>query len=222
MWELGLNRHPVDRALTLASWARPDLPAHKLPELPLGSLNADLLRLREAWFGPEVRAVANCAGCGSLSELSLNTRELLSICPEGDERQRLEAGGMVFRVPNSRDLAAVASEPDPERAVLTLLARCLVGDVCGDLGALAGEVEAGLEELDPAADFEIELCCEACGASWADSLEVAGLLWDEVDARVRLLLGQIHVLAASYGWTESEILSLTPRRRALYAEMTGG
>jgi hypothetical protein len=218
-WELGLNRHPVDRALTLGSWARPDLPADRLPELPLGSLNTALLRLRETWFGPEVQAVADCPECGARNELSLHTGELLSVCPEGDERGRLEAGGMSFRVPNSRDLAAVAFEPDTDRAALALLARCLVGDASGDLGALVGEVEAGLEELDSAADFEIELRCEACGAGWADSLEVAGLLWDEVDARARLLLRQIHVLAAGYGWTESEILSLSARRRALYAEM---
>lgn len=219
LWELGLPRHPVDRALTLASWARPDLPADRLPELPLGSLNAALLRLREGWFGPEVPAVADCPGCGARNELFLDVGELLSVCPEGDERGRLEAGGMSFRPPNSRDLAAIATEPDADRSVMTLLARCLVSDASADLGSLVSEVEAGLEELDPAASFEIELQCSACGADWADSLEVAGLLWDEVDARVRLLLGQIHVLAAGYGWTESEILALSPRRRALYAEM---
>lgn len=222
LWELGLGRHPVDRALALARWARPDLPDDRLAGLPLGSLNAALLGLREAWFGTGVEAVAGCPGCGARNEVLLDTRELLAACQGGDDRGPLEAGGMTFRVPNSLDLAAVAGEADGDRAALALLERCLEGEPGGDLTALVADFEAGLEELDPAADFDIEMRCESCGVDWSDTLEPAGLLWDEVDARARLLVGQVHVLAAAYGWTEAEVLSLSPRRRALYVEMAGG
>ena len=35
LWEQGLRRHPVDRALLLCAWARPEVPGSRLAELPL-------------------------------------------------------------------------------------------------------------------------------------------------------------------------------------------
>jgi hypothetical protein len=54
------------------------------------------------------------------------------------------------------------------------------------------------------------------------ALDPGALLWDDVQAYARGVLGQVHSLARAYGWTESEVLSLSPRRRAAYLEMTGG
>ncbi len=44
LWELGQFRHPIDRALLLCSWARPDLPPDTLASLPLGRINGELLQ----------------------------------------------------------------------------------------------------------------------------------------------------------------------------------
>jgi hypothetical protein len=37
----------------------------------------------------------------------------------------------------------------------------------------------------------------------------------------RSLLAEVHSLARAYGWTESEILALSPQRRSTYLEMVG-
>jgi hypothetical protein len=58
--------------------------------------------------------------------------------------------------------------------------------------------------------------------TWMPRWIPASLLWDDVQAYARGLLGQVHALARAYGWTEHEVLSLSPRRRAAYLEMTGG
>jgi hypothetical protein len=42
-----------------------------------------------------------------------------------------------------------------------------------------------------------------------------------MDARARALLAEVHSLARAYGWTEPEILALSPQRRAAYLEMAG-
>lgn len=225
LWELGLNRHPIDRGLLLGAWARPDLPSERLAELPVGALNSALLRLREAWFGPRIEAVARCPECGTPVELDLSIPELLTVAVDGDERELLEVSGYRFRPPDSRDLAALAPAARGEGGALLLLERCCVSRPdapAPEPADLLSEVEAALEIMDPVADIELNLACLECGRAWTDSLPVVDLLWDDLDSRIRLLFEQIHTLASTYGWTESEILSLSPNRRAIYVEMVGG
>ena len=81
-------------------------------------------------------------------------------------------------------------------------------------------VEDALEAADPNADFALDLRCELCGHSGIAQLDIGELLWDEVDARARALLADVHVLAHAYGWTEREILSLGDERRAAYLAMS--
>lgn len=223
LWERGLDRHPIDRALLLGVWARSDLAPSRLAELPLGALNSALLRLREALFGPYLDALADCARCGSRTELAPAVGELLSASVDGDVRDELDLPGFRFRVPDSRDLASVASAPEAGAAALQLLERCCVdrpeGCPNSELHRLLADVEAGLATLDPAADFALVLECQSCGEAWTASLNVPELLWAEVDARARMVLGEVHSLAGAYGWSEADILALSPRRRAAYMDM---
>jgi hypothetical protein len=80
-------------------------------------------------------------------------------------------------------------------------------------------VEDALEAADPDADFTFDVRCEVCGLSGTPQLDAGQLLWDEVDACARTLLAEVHLLAGAYGWSESEILALSPERRASYVSM---
>ena len=66
------------------------------------------------------------------------------------------------------------------------------------------------------------MVCPSCSWHMDAALDPGVLLWDDVQASVRGMLGQVHALARAYGWTEHEVLSMSPRRRAAYLEMTGG
>ena len=79
-----------------------------------------------------------------------------------------------------------------------------------------------LEAADPLADPRLDVACPACGRHMDASVDPGALLWDDVQAYARSVLGQVHTLARAYGWTEREVLSLSPRRRAAYLEMAGG
>jgi hypothetical protein len=222
LWERGRTRHPIDRALLLGGFARPDLPSSRLPDFPLGVINTALLSLREASFGPRIEAYLDCERCGERLEFALDSRQLLAGTGQGDGRSELEVAGFRFRPPSSRDLAAVAGEHDVETASRKFLDRCRVdgGNTAWTEDAdLRAEVEAGLEALDPMADIALELACEACGHRWVAGLDIGALLWEEIEARARALLTEVHRLARAYGWTEPEILALSPERRAIYLEM---
>ncbi len=222
LWERGQRRHPIDRALLLGGWACPDLPPSRLADLPLGTLNAALLRLREACFGPEIQTYLDCDGCGARLDLVLDAEALSSDAGTGDASGELAVAGLRFRRPCSRDLAAVADERDPEAAALRLLEQCCIERPDGpaiDLAGLLAAVEDGLEALDPTASIELAVACEVCGHRSIVGFDIGTLLWDEIDARARALLAEVHGLAQAYGWSESEILALSPQRRAVYLEM---
>jgi hypothetical protein len=217
LWERGASRHALDRSALLCARARPELPVDAIADLPLGEITASVLRLREAWFGKRICAHVVCEHCGERLELVVSVDDLLQT--EAPVAREVEAAGVRCRLPCLRDLAAVAGERDATRCARQLLERCLV-DAASALSEIAlREVEDALEAADPNADLAFDVCCEACGHVGMAQLDAGAVLWDEIDARARTLLGEVHLLAAAYGWTEREILALGAERRASYLSM---
>ena len=221
LWERGANRHALDRTALLCAWARPDLPADSIADLPLGTVTADLLRLREASFGPRIDSRVDCAHCGAALELSLACAELLQPC---EPQAEVEVAGLRLRAPSLRDLASVADERDADHAARRILARCMLqqdADAEALDDAALRACEDALDTLDPNADIALSLRCEACGEHGSAQLDIGVLLWDEIETYARRLLQDVHALASAYGWTEGEILSLGTARRERYLAMVG-
>jgi hypothetical protein len=221
LWERGVVRHPIDRALLFVGWAAPELPPDRLGDLPLGAVNRTLLQLRETWFGCNIRAYVDCGRCGERLELALDAGRLAPAAAQNDGE--LQLAGYRFRLACSRDLAAVAQEFDVETAALELIGRCCVERPAepplSEISDLLAAIEEGLEALDPAAEISLSLACEACGHRWVAGFDIGALLWDEIDAGARALVAEVDALARAYGWTEPEILALSARRRAAYLAM---
>lgn len=223
IWESGSRRHPLDRALLCLGAALPRESFDAIASWPLGRRNRELLELHCAAFGPGLRGVVSCPNCGEKLEVSLDCRVLAGGDGglPGDGARTVNYGGHAFRLPSTRDLASVARETDPGAAALRLVEACRVGDGArrdwseGELD-LIGEQMSG---ADPLAEIRIAVRCPECGHKGEEDLDIVTFLWAEIDARVRRLLSDIHQLASAYGWAESEILSLSESRRALYLEM---
>jgi rubredoxin len=78
------------------------------------------------------------------------------------------------------------------------------------------QIEGALESADPWADLSLAFQCPACGRDGEAGFDVASYLWEEVDVSARQLLNEVHLLAQAYGWSEAEILALSPARRSAY------
>ncbi len=78
-----------------------------------------------------------------------------------------------------------------------------------------------MAQADPLAETRLALECPSCAHAWEESFDIAGFLWEEIEARARRIVFDVHALASAYGWTEAQILALSAvsRRRALYLEM---
>ena len=221
LWEAGRLRHTVDRALLLFAFARPEGDPDLLADVPLGSRNLALLRLRTALFGERMEAFVDCPGCGERQTFNLDSAGLSSL-PETSS-EPIELDGYRFRLPNSRDLAVLQAIPDEEDIATHWLQRCLLtapADNAGELpDGLAQRLEPLLEKADPAASYTMLLDCPGCDRQLEQLFDVAAYLWEELEAYAVDLLGQVHRLALAYHWSEREILSLSASRRALYLNL---
>ncbi|MEU9987716.1 hypothetical protein AB0E10_13080 [Streptomyces sp. NPDC048045] len=226
-WEAGLAEAPAGRALLLHRTARPDLDAAALPALPVGERESDLFALRRALFGERMQVRLECRACEADMEFELDAaRFARSPGPTGESAVRLTQDGwdIAFRLPSAADLTAAARAADPRAA---LLARCLVSALHEGTpqgaDALPAPVQRriaeAVEAADPGADVVLNIGCPECGTATRAELDIASYLWTELDAWARDLLLDVHLLATAYGWSEPEILALSPLRRRYYLEL---
>ncbi|MFI6007778.1 hypothetical protein ACIBAG_02950 [Streptomyces sp. NPDC051243] len=229
-WEAGLAEAPTGRALLLHRTARPDVDAASLPVLPVGEREADLFALRRALFGERMQVRLACSACGEDMEFDLDAgefaRSLGGPGTPGDSVVRVRQDGwdVEFRLPGVADLTAAARAADPRAA---LLARCLVSAVRDGSAVAAADlpvpvqrrIAQAVEAADPGADVTLNVGCPECGEATRAELDIASYLWTELDAWARDLLLDVHLLATSYGWSEPEILALSPLRRRYYLEL---
>ncbi|MBD0840635.1 hypothetical protein [Streptomyces sp. TRM68416] len=225
-WETGLAQAPAGRALLLHRTARPDLDGAVLPALPVGAREADLFALRRALFGDRMQVRLDCAQCGADMEFDLDAGAFADRPGADDSVVRVTEGGweVEFRLPGVADLTAAARTADPRAA---LLARCLVSAVRDGATATADALPApvqrriaeAVEAADPGADVTLNVACPECGQATRAELDIASYLWTELDAWARDTLLDVHLLATAYGWSEPEILALSPLRRRYYLEL---
>jgi hypothetical protein len=219
IWEQGVWRHPIDRALLLFALAEPDTPSSQLADLPLSHRNVALMALYQAIFGPHLAAWVDCEACSERMEFTADTANL-SHTP-ADESDLIEVKGLRFHRPTSRHLARLAQAKSPEAAAHLLLRECAESpDALPQeeeaLGALLDAVEASMEAADPWADITVGVRCPACDHEAAAAFDIASILWEEIDSRAQRVLDDVHILARSYGWSEPEVLALSETRRAAY------
>lgn len=199
--------------------------------LPLGQRDGQLLELHQALFGPQLELLAACPRCGERLELALQVPELMLPAqnPGGAEALTLELDGRCFRcrLPDSRDLWAAAQQADEGQARALLMARCLQASLQGQAeaaGTVALSEEAvqrlseALSAADPQAHTELALQCPACEHGWSEGFDIASHLLSALTSWSERCLDQVHLLARAYGWSEAQVLALSPSRRARYLD----
>jgi hypothetical protein len=233
VWEQGLNRSLLQKTLILLAAAFPEMNPDTLAELSIGSRDTCLLLLRERLFGSRLVNNASCPGCGGRIEWEQDIADMVVGITglSSPQHFKLDQEGycIQFRLPNSTDMAELEGTDNAQDAITRLLERCIlsadsVGANCG-IGQLPEHVVQALsqriEELDPQAEIRINLTCPDCSHNWDVFFDIAAFLWTEIDDWAERMLRTVHKLARVYGWTEREILKLSPVRRQLYLGMAG-
>lgn len=232
VWERGRSQPSHRQALLLLAAACPETKPEELAGLSIGRRDARLLALREQLFGPRLVSMTGCPECSEKLELNFDVADIrVEAGEEPKAHQELKIGEyeLLFRLPDSNDLAVLAIDVDRESARGILLKRCLTRI------RLNGE-EQQVEELpadiifaisdnmalaDPQAVVNIGLDCPACGHGWLAIFDIVSFLWSEIENWAQRILHDVHILAGSYGWSEADILAMSALRRQCYLEMLG-
>jgi hypothetical protein len=237
LWETGHPMHPLDRAL-LAVEATSSDSATAVADWPLGRRNRALAQLHATLFGRRLRGWTQCRACRERLEFDVDAMALAGRSNTESE-QYITFHERRYRLPVSRDLAALAAETSGEsgsEALADLAARRLVERCClatepgatqyetsGTERALSDsdidEIGEQMAAADPLAEILLHFDCPACNTPFEESLDLTSFIWAEIERKALRLLRDVHTLAAAYGWSEPEIFALTPARRAAYIEM---
>lgn len=231
VWERGCGQHPLDRALTIISAAYPETPPEQLPDLSIGRRDELLVNLYGKLFDENLGCFICCPKCGEQLEFSLSVEEIRASAKEDKIKEPLEfkAEGFLikFRLPTSRDLAAIANSMDLGKAKKKLVKSCVIHASKKGKPVRADRLpEKAIKklgerilELDPMSEIVVDLKCPECGHKYLSFLDIVHHFWARLDCHIKYLLTEIHTIAVNYGWAEETILSMNPKRRQFYLEM---
>jgi len=231
IWEWGEDRSPADRGLALLSLALPDTAEDGLAALTVGQRDAYVLVLRCATLGDTFEIHTQCPACNEDLEFEMTHEQLLVAEPHevhpGPHTLERDGYRLGFRLPDSRDLAALAPMADVDEARALLLQRCLltveVPPGADDTlpSAIVEALTEAIGEADPQANIRFQLRCAACREQWISVFDIVRYFWDEITAQVKLLTREVHALARAYGWAEHDVLAMSAARRRWYLNVLG-
>jgi hypothetical protein len=210
--ERGGRLAPLDRAVLMAATFA-GLSACEAEDLALDRRDRVLIEARMAAFGPSIDFFARCPHCGGGCEATFDLRALPTAVSEAAVQASIDGVPIQLRAPSSRAVAEATLADDP----VILLGHC-VDRACVALDA----VEAALCEAFPLLDLRFNLACAACEGAIATRFDIGQWLWREVEALARLAIDAVDRLARAYGWSEAEILALSPARRSMYLARVAG
>ena len=175
--------------------------------------------------------------CRQLIEIELPIDDVLALQRRAEQRDLAEwqdgALSLRLRRPTGGDqrqwrAASFADATEARDAIF----HTLVADAPGPEGGAAdGDaprtpaanliemIDARLEEFDPLVAFSVQVGCPHCGLQTDFPVDLEALALSELEKVQTQLLQDLHRLATHYHWSESEILDLTPQRRARYLQL---
>jgi hypothetical protein len=224
LWEQGAHGDPLAESVAILASDERSGGEEAVMALPIGERDRRLLGLRRELFGDEMEAVTECPACGQGIELQWSLDGLAPA--EAVDRATSVVGvgddAVEVRSATSADVRYALEMPDAARARTALLERCVInrspsGRSLSTIDAVRAAVALG--ELDPLADITVRVACLACDHHWDAFFDIGAFLRTELDAWVHRVSREVHALALAYGWSEASILSMSPRRRALYLDL---
>ena len=229
-----------ERALGQVASARDDALLQGLSDTTtaprtIGERNARLLELHAQFFGNELDLLSHCPACATAVQFGADCAALSAQTPEleaasSPHRLDVEGHSIEFRLPDIADIADIAATSgvrDDDEFASELLARCVLACTRDGIGVQPHELPTSLldalslrmDALDPCASVSFALICPECATHWDARLDVGQLLWIKLQAAAERILLDVDALARAYGWTEPEVLRLTPTRRAAYLQL---
>jgi hypothetical protein len=228
--ERGNSQSYPERAVLMLAMGCPDRSLESIARLGIGARDELLLALRQRTFGSQLHGTTDCPSCDVALTVDLNIDDLRSNFRKDfpDISASVADYQICLRSPNSEDLVTILQDPSPDDQPANRLARRVVQratragvevPVAELPEAVLDQVSDLIEASSPEAELRLAMNCPDCGCAFHVVLDAVSFFWNEITAEVRKLLLEVHSLASAYGWSEHEILRMSPWRRAMYLGM---
>jgi hypothetical protein len=208
----------------LELWEKGESPAGHLlgpegAECSLGERQRRLLRMGAELTGPVLQGTAVCSRCGETLDLEVPVAALAG--QDSVRPSALECEGVRVRVPGAAEVErAMAMAKSPAEARERLLELC-TGERALPAATVA-KVEWWLEQADPLAVTELTATCPQCAAAMEVPFDAGVFVEAALRGRAERLLGEVNLLASTYGWAERDILGMSAVRRQAYVSLIAG
>lgn len=235
--------HCIKRIGTLT-----DITPEIIRSLLVGDRDYLVMKLRQITIGDKVEAILVCPNpkCGEKIDIDFDLKDIpnkqgkmtspfftLMLPGQTMNEDNAENGHyqVEFRLPNGGDqeeLALLEIHNETE-AVNKLLARCIKRmDGIMEINeshikklslSARRKIEKTMSELAPQIGLEMEAKCPECKKNFSFNFNLSQFFLDEMKIKMDQLYQEIHLLAFYYKWSESEILSMTSKKRRKYLEL---
>lgn len=221
VWEAASTAPPLARPAVLAA----GLDVEGALDLPLAELTALAAGAWRDAFGDRVDGVAVCGACGERLDVSVPVDALSEVPAATSVHVDTPGGGVVVRSLTLRDLLGAAGAADPAEALWTATVRD-DDDRPVAMSAVDATARAAIDEaaevLAGSAGLTVACGCPHCASPVRAPLDLGALLWERIQARVPAVLGEVAELAMAFGWSQHDVLAMSPVRRAAYLELARG
>ena len=204
--------HAADKREQLAILATVGGLGDRLDAVPLGGIDRCILKTHLDLITPQedVIVVCKCGHCGEELEFQQSLLEILENSGQTEPASTsFEYDGQPYdlRLPCLHDISAEG----------VILQNLNPSAPWSDEGFLRAAGEA-LSDADPMLNLSIALRCANCEEVFSDRFDPAQFLWNELTERAKALLDDVVVMAKALGWSESDIVTMSPERRNLYID----
>jgi len=179
---------------------------------------------RRCW-GDRIVSTLRCDVCQAQFDLSFTLSELqLQLHAQGrqwQQQQSLLANWQAPFPPSGEQELAAAGLAEQGRTADSWRALMQTDDACAaqDEQALFQTLAEALEHSAPILDVELDARCAECSHAQQAHFDVQGFVLQRLLNERALLLHEIHVIAAGYGWSFADILALPRSTRRSFAQM---
>jgi hypothetical protein len=226
LWDRASACEPVVRPIALLSYLAPD---EALLGMTVGERDRSLMLLRKDVFGDRIEGVLRCPACTGVVELSFSLTDLMASIEPPTPIEPISRDGFTveWRVPSCGEIVELTRTCPPQQWRERLIERCVMeiaplpGSEQKQGASLTRELPTALAKADPFGDIRLSAQCPECDHAWESIFDIASFFWIELDRWAKRMMQEIHSLAASYGWSESEVLAVPRNRRRVYLEMLG-
>jgi hypothetical protein len=219
----------IPAALALATACAVEVQGYPWEALPLGDLDFLVAARRREARGDTFVAAGSCGDCGEAVDVRLGItayvahhapRRPRGAVPAADGWWQLNPA-LAVRVPTVGDVLAAAAEDDPRGA---LLRRCTRGEDGAPVrgGRLLTAAERGMAALAPTLRGEVDGSCPECAATVLLEVDLRELCMSDLRFLADGVYDEVHLLASTYGWSQSDILDMPVSRRGRYADLILG